>query len=60
VIDNASSEEQVQPLLPADGGNAALVTSRHTLALGTRLDLEPLNAAASVELIGTVLGDGRV
>lgn len=60
VIDNASSEEQVQPLLPADGGSAALVTSRHTLALGTRLDLGPLDAAASVELIRAVLRDGRV
>jgi hypothetical protein len=45
IIDNASGEQQAQPLLPADGAVPVLVTSRHTLDLdGARLhdrQLEP-------------------
>lgn len=32
VLDNAASEEQVRPLVPADGPSAVLVTSRRALA----------------------------
>lgn len=53
VIDNASSSEQVRPLLPGDPVTRALVTSRHTLAdIGARLlDLPTLSPGASVELL---------
>lgn len=52
VIDNASSSEQVGPLLPTDGTTAALLTSRHTLDVGARLhDLDILDERSSVELL---------
>ena len=38
IIDNASSAEQVEPLLPPSGAGKAMITSRHVLAeLGARL-----------------------
>ncbi|MFD3843028.1 tetratricopeptide repeat protein, partial [Streptomyces sp. NPDC058642] len=64
IIDNASTADQVSPLLPADGINAALVTSRHTLAIvGARLhDLNVLETTEAVEMLGAELrvarGDG--
>lgn len=64
VVDNASSTEQVRPLLPTDGVTAALVTSRHTLdGLDARLhDLAVLDEPASVALLDQALrhtrGDG--
>ncbi|WP_073496358.1 tetratricopeptide repeat protein [Actinacidiphila paucisporea] len=55
VIDNASSEEQVLPLLPllpGDGTTPALITSRNTLALGARVhSLDVLDAEAAADLI---------
>lgn len=54
VLDNASSAEQVRPLLPALGGHRVLVTSRHTLADvdGARLlDIGLLSAEQAVELL---------
>ncbi|MEW1648393.1 tetratricopeptide repeat protein, partial [Streptomyces sp. NPDC091219] len=67
VIDNASSAEQVRPLLPADGVNAALVTSRHTLAIGARLhELNVLEKSEAVQMLGAELrvargtGDTRI
>ncbi|MFD5634793.1 NB-ARC domain-containing protein [Streptomyces sp. NPDC127077] len=60
VIDNASSAEQVVPLLPADGTTAALLTSRHTLDVGARLhDLDILDEHASVELLRKALFEAR-
>ncbi|MFJ4408558.1 tetratricopeptide repeat protein [Streptomyces sp. NPDC088910] len=60
VIDNASSADEVLPLLPGDGRNAALVTSRHTLDVGARLcELDVLAADASVDLIRNVLRQAR-
>ncbi|WP_425314649.1 tetratricopeptide repeat protein [Streptomyces bicolor] len=60
VIDNVSSTEQVDPLLPADGTTAALLTSRHTLDVGARLhDLDILDEHASVELLRKALFEAR-
>lgn len=60
VIDNASSTDQVRPLVPADGITAALVTSRDTLDLDGRLyDLGTLSDSASVELLNRVLREAR-
>ncbi|MFB6679960.1 NB-ARC domain-containing protein, partial [Streptomyces sp. NPDC056390] len=52
LADNASSSDQVRPLLPARH-HAVLVTSRHTLpGLGTRLfNLHPLQPDAAVDLL---------
>ncbi|MFI1926276.1 NB-ARC domain-containing protein [Streptomyces sp. NPDC020377] len=60
VIDNASSSEQVDPLLPTDGTTAVLLTSRHTLDVGARLhDLDILDEHASVELLRNALFEAR-
>ncbi|WP_406219018.1 ATP-binding protein [Streptomyces canus] len=52
LADNASTSDQVRPLLPARH-HAVLVTSRHTLpGLGTRLfNLHPLQPDAAVDLL---------
>ena len=60
VLDNAASEEQTRPLLPAGGASRALVTSRRLLAglEGVRrLSLGPLPVAAATELLTGILGD---
>ena len=61
LLDNAASEDQVLPLLPAGPANLVLVTSRRALALdGARtlpLDVPPLDEAA--ELMSRVAGAGR-
>ncbi|MGI5159545.1 ATP-binding protein [Microbispora sp. CA-102843] len=54
VLDNASSAEQVRPLLP--GAGKVLITSRHTLDVGARiLDLGMLAPGAAVELLARAL-----
>ncbi|MEV7007919.1 tetratricopeptide repeat protein [Streptosporangium sp. NPDC051022] len=67
VIDNASSHEQVRPLLPSDGVTAAIVTSRHTLGMlsARLLDLDVLAPADAVTLLERTLqvsrlGDRRI
>ena len=67
VVDNASAEAQVRPLLPGPGRHRVLVTSRHTLAgLGARLlDVTVLDGPAAVALLEQVLraarpGDDRI
>ncbi|MFJ9841669.1 tetratricopeptide repeat protein [Kitasatospora sp. NPDC101155] len=60
VIDNASSDRQVEPLLPSHDGGAAIITSRHSLGVGARtFDLGVLELSASVELIQRVLFQAR-
>ncbi|GCD44003.1 tetratricopeptide repeat protein [Streptomyces paromomycinus] len=60
VIDNASSDGQVEPLLPSHDDGTAIVTSRHSLAVGARiLDLDVLEPSASVELVRRVLFQAR-
>jgi DNA-binding SARP family transcriptional activator/Tfp pilus assembly protein PilF len=63
VLDNAGSEEQVRPLLPASSGCAVVVTSRDTLAGlvvrdgAVRLDLDLLPLRDSVDLLQVLIGD---
>ncbi|MGW4796242.1 ATP-binding protein, partial [Nonomuraea sp. NPDC004297] len=59
VLDNAGSEEQVRPFLPAGGRSRLLVTSRRLLAglEGVqRLGLGPLPRVEAVELLNGILG----
>ncbi|GAB2968891.1 hypothetical protein GCM10027184_17360 [Saccharothrix stipae] len=54
VLDNASSAEQVRPLLPGSGGHRVLVTSRDSLAdlRGARLfDVDVMSVEYAVELL---------
>jgi DNA-binding SARP family transcriptional activator len=63
VLDNAASEAQVRPLLPATPGSVALVTSRSPLAGlegGQSYELDVLPAAHAVELLDRVVGQQRV
>ncbi len=61
IIDNASAETQVRPLLPGPGPHRVIITSRHTLAgLGARLlDVTVLDQAAAVQLLDRVLRAAR-
>lgn len=61
VADNASSSDQIRPLLPAGDRHRLLVTSRHTQPdLGARLvDLETLTPEAGVELLRATLDAAR-
>jgi len=63
LLDNAASEAQVRPLLPAGPGCAVLVTSRRRLAGlegARRLDLDVLDEREALILLGRVAGAGRV
>ncbi|NBE84111.1 hypothetical protein GVV04_24725 [Micromonospora sp. NEAU-HG-1] len=63
LLDNASSVEQIRPLLPGSPGCLVLVTSRENLADlvvrhgARRLELGPLSTEAAVELLRGLLGD---
>ncbi|MFJ8685789.1 ATP-binding protein [Micromonospora wenchangensis] len=61
VVDNASSAEQVRPLLPADGTNRAVITSRHTIGgVDARLlELPVLPPDGSVDLLARALRVAR-
>ncbi len=62
ILDNAGSEEQVRPLLPATPSCATVVTSRDALAGlvardgATRLDLDLLPQAEAITLLRTLIG----
>jgi tetratricopeptide (TPR) repeat protein len=66
VLDNASSPEQVRPLLPGSPGCLVIVTSRHSLAGLTALDgarrltLDVLAPAEASGLLSQLLGASRV
>ncbi|MEN3360440.1 MAG: hypothetical protein V7637_4422, partial [Mycobacteriales bacterium] len=63
LVDGATTESQVTPLLPGTGRCALVVTSRRRLTgltLTRRVDLDPLDEAAAVELLGRVAGRRRV
>jgi tetratricopeptide (TPR) repeat protein/transcriptional regulator with XRE-family HTH domain len=63
LLDNAASEAQVIPLLPGSPTCGVLVTSRAALTgLGgvRRLELDVLQAEQAVELLGRIVGSGRV
>ncbi|MFJ6656382.1 ATP-binding protein [Streptomyces sp. NPDC091377] len=60
VLDNAASEDQVRPLLPAGGAGRALITTRRLLAglEGVRrLVLGPLPLPESTRLLAGILGE---
>lgn len=62
LLDNAASEEQVLPLLPAGPANRVLVTSRRALALdgAHALPLDVMTWAESAALLSRVAGVARV
>jgi DNA-binding SARP family transcriptional activator len=63
VLDNAASEAQVRPLLPASQGCAVLVTSRARLSgleAAHPLTLDVLEEAQAVELLAKLAGPKRV
>ena len=59
VLDNAASETQVRPLLPAGGRCGVLVTGRRRLSVlegATLFDLGVFSPAESLELLGRIVG----
>jgi DNA-binding SARP family transcriptional activator/tetratricopeptide (TPR) repeat protein len=63
LLDNAATERQVEPLLPASAGCLALVTSRGRLGALDRsspLTLEVLPLPDAEALLGRVAGPGRL
>jgi DNA-binding SARP family transcriptional activator/predicted negative regulator of RcsB-dependent stress response len=63
VLDNARGERQVRRLLPGSGACLVLITSRSRLTglAGTEpLELDYLTPAQSVEMLGRIIGPGRV
>jgi len=63
VLDNATDEAQVRPLLPGTSGCGVLVTSRRTLAgldAGCRLRLDVLSPYEAVQLLAALVGKVRV
>jgi tetratricopeptide (TPR) repeat protein len=56
IVDNAYSADQASCLIPGDGINAALVTSRHTLSIDAELyDLDVLKPEYAVDVIRSVI-----
>ncbi|GGU25170.1 tetratricopeptide repeat protein [Lentzea flava] len=60
VLDDATSVEQVTPLLPHSPGCVVLVTSRHRLRLPNAVDVGPLQHAEALALLGKQIGSERV
>ncbi|MER6464471.1 BTAD domain-containing putative transcriptional regulator [Streptomyces sp. NPDC001288] len=63
VLDDAVGQQTVLPLLPGSGASCTLVTSRYRLsgldAVG-RVELPALQEAEATELLGRIIGFGRV
>lgn len=65
LLDDALSAAQIRPLLSAAARSVVVVTSRWRLA-GLRMDgahfleIDPLNVADSIDLLGAVAGGGRL
>ena len=56
LLDNAYSEQQVEPLLPSDSGTAVLVTSRSSLDIGARMhDVPTLDDSAGTQMLNELL-----
>lgn len=63
VLDYTANADQVRPLLPAEGGCAVVVTSRHTLpdlAGARHVKLDVLETADAHRLLATIAGQDRV
>jgi DNA-binding SARP family transcriptional activator len=66
LLDNATREEQVRPLLPASPGCLVLITSRHRLSgliaaqAAHSISLDVLNESEAHELLARRLGHDRV
>ncbi|WP_260191959.1 BTAD domain-containing putative transcriptional regulator [Actinophytocola gossypii] len=62
LLDNAASEAQIRPLLPASPTNLVLVTSRRTIAVdgGHTLPLDVFTPADGRELLSRIIGPDRV
>jgi DNA-binding SARP family transcriptional activator/tetratricopeptide (TPR) repeat protein len=62
VLDNATDEAQVRPLLPGSPGCAVIVTSRAPLGVipAHTLALDVLTPGQAVELLAAILGQNRV
>ena len=61
IVDDASSEAQVRPLIPGAGRHRIMITSRHTLAgLAARLvDVAVLDTASAIALLDGALRAAR-
>ncbi|HCT75940.1 MAG TPA: SARP family transcriptional regulator, partial [Micromonosporaceae bacterium] len=63
MLDDAASEDQARPLLPGDGGCAALITSRRRLAAlmtNARWTIPVLDTSDAAELLTRIVGHRRV
>jgi tetratricopeptide (TPR) repeat protein len=63
LLDNASNEGQVRPLIPSGSGCAAIVTSRRRLAVlegALPIALETLSLDYGLELLSKIAGEERV
>jgi DNA-binding SARP family transcriptional activator/tetratricopeptide (TPR) repeat protein len=61
VLDDARETAHVQPLLPAGGGSAVLVTSRHRMPglAATRVDLAVMDRTEAESLFVRIVGEDR-
>ncbi len=61
VLDNASDETQLRPLLPGTAGSAVLVTSRAPIATlgGMHVPLDVLPETEAIELLSRLIGADR-
>ncbi|MET9913380.1 BTAD domain-containing putative transcriptional regulator [Streptomyces sp. NPDC006476] len=63
LLDDTPDEASVRPLLPGTGPSAAIITARTQLAglaPAHRMHLSPYSTAEALELLGRLIGPGRV